>query len=45
VYLDAMDACDFYVPLEDGKLIAEAYVGVTNIPYFVNNYCALFGLT
>ena len=29
----------------DGNLIAETYVGVTNISYFVNNSCALVGLT
>jgi hypothetical protein len=44
VYLDAIDTCDFYVPPEDGNLIAETYVGVTNIPYFVNNSCPLVGL-
>ena len=35
----------FDVPPEDGNLIAETYVGVTNTPYFVNNSCALVGLT
>jgi hypothetical protein len=34
-----------YVPPEDGNLIAGTYLGVTNIPYFVNNYCALVSLT
>jgi hypothetical protein len=33
------------LPPEDGNLIAETYVGVTNILYFVNNSCALVGLT
>jgi hypothetical protein len=35
----------FDVLPEDGNLIAETYVGVTNISYFVNNSCALVGLT
>jgi hypothetical protein len=35
----------FDAPPEDGNVIAETYVGVTNIPYFVNNSCALVGLT
>jgi hypothetical protein len=33
------------MPPEDGNLIAETYVEVTNKPYFVNNYCAFVGLT
>jgi hypothetical protein len=33
------------VPPEDGNLIAETYVGVTNILCFVNYSCALVGLT
>jgi hypothetical protein len=33
------------MPPEDGNLIAVTCVGVTNIPYFVNNSCALVGLT
>jgi hypothetical protein len=31
-------------PPEDGNLIAETCVGVTNIPHFVNNTCALVSL-
>jgi hypothetical protein len=32
VYLDAMDVCDSLMrPPEDGNLIAETYVGVTNV--------------
>ena len=45
VYLDNIDTCDFYAPPEDGNLFAETYVGVTNISYFVNNFCALVYLT
>jgi hypothetical protein len=32
-------------PPEDGNLIAETYIEVTNISYFVDNSCALVGLT
>jgi hypothetical protein len=39
-YLQFLDA-----PPEDGNLIAETYVGVTDIPYFVDNSWALVGLT
>jgi hypothetical protein len=35
----------FDAPPEDGNLIAETCVGVTNIHYFVNNSCALIVLT
>jgi hypothetical protein len=45
VYLVAIDTCDSLMFPEDGNLIAETYVGVTNITYFVNNSFALFGLT
>jgi hypothetical protein len=32
MYLDAIDTCDSLMrPPEDGNLIAETYVGVTNI--------------
>jgi hypothetical protein len=31
VYLDAIDILTFDMPPEDGNLIAETYVGVTNI--------------
>jgi hypothetical protein len=34
-----------YAPPEVGNLIAKMYVGVTNIPYFVNHSSALVGLT
>jgi hypothetical protein len=36
---------NFDVPPEDDNFIAETYVGVTNIPYCVNNSCALVGVT
>jgi hypothetical protein len=32
-------------PPENGNLIAEKYVGVTNISHFVNKSCALVSLT
>jgi hypothetical protein len=35
----------FDVRPEDGIVIVETYVGVTNISYFVTNSCALVGLT
>jgi hypothetical protein len=38
VYLDAIVACDSLKNApEDGNLIAETYVGVTNTSYSVNN--------
>jgi hypothetical protein len=37
--------CLFDQLAEDGNLIAETYVGVTDISYCVNNSCALVGLT
>jgi hypothetical protein len=35
----------FDVSPEDGNLLAEIYVGLTNVLYFVNDSCALVGLT
>jgi hypothetical protein len=49
IHTFAKCTCDsfFDVYPEDGNLISETYeyVGVTNIPFFVNNFCALVGLT
>jgi hypothetical protein len=47
VYLDAINTYDSLMrgASKDGNLISETYIGVTNTPYFVNNSCALVGLT
>jgi hypothetical protein len=46
VYLDAIYTNDSLMRLLRVETsIAETYVGVTNIPYLVNNSCALVGLT